>query len=113
VVGWAAAGAAWVLAGWSWLWLQAVAAGFQLVSLAVLWAVECACDASAARAEGRAATWDTLAFLAAQRPARRRPGPRVRAVQALHWLAGPSRSPVWLRRAVIRCVPARRERRPG
>jgi hypothetical protein len=80
------------------------AACFQAGSLLVVWAVEGACDLSAACAEGRAAALHGLDFMAAALTAARARTPPLRraAGSVLRWAAGPSHPPVWLRRALIR-----------
>jgi hypothetical protein len=106
--GWAAAGL--IGAGWGWAGVLAAAAVFQAASLLAVWTVEAACDRRADRAEGRAASLDGFAYIAAAQAADRPASRWGRAAGlVLRWAAGPSHPPVWLRTAVIRSTtPARR-----
>lgn len=85
----------------------AAAAVFQVSSLLAVWIVEAACDRRAARAEGRAASLDAFAYIAAAQAADRAASRWRRAGGlVLRWAAGPSHPPLPLRRALVRAARA-------
>lgn len=111
--GWLAAGASWAAAGWiitgvSWPWLLVTVAAFHAATVAGLWAVEGACDLSAAR-DGQPVLL-ALDYFADLRPRSRPRSARRYARSAWYWLSGPSHPPIWLRRALVTTL---RRHRPG
>lgn len=95
----------WLAVGWAvpWPWLPAALAGLQCGHLLSYWAVEIACDAAAARMEGRDAAGASFAADAgvAASLGQAQPAWRRRGRELVFCLAGQAGPPLRLRRVMV------------